>query len=97
VADLASYGDGPVTFARAVDCPGGLPYAAAVACTFIINHDVSAWARRVHGHGYDVVIAPPGWKPPPPPAGPSGYRLTLLFISRADGARLDRARALQEA
>jgi hypothetical protein len=78
----------PVTFARAADCPAGLPAALAVACSFMTRHDVTAWTGRVNGEGYDVVIAPEGWRPPPPPAGPAGYRLTLLCPSRADWARL---------
>lgn len=78
----------PVTFARAADCPSGLPVALAVACGFMTSRDVADWIGRVNGEGYGVVIAPPGWRPPPPPAGPPGYRLTLLCPAPADWARL---------
>lgn len=82
----------PLTFARSVNCPGGLPAERAAACRFMQNPDVAAFVARLRGEGYEVVIAPDGWRPPPPPECPSGYLLTLLCPLAGDWRRVVRLR-----
>lgn len=85
----------PVTFARAVNCPDGLPVERAARCAFMQNYDVTRFLARLRGEGFAVVIAPDGWRPPPPPGCPSGYLMTLAFPGREDYARVERLREAQ--
>jgi hypothetical protein len=82
----------PLTFARTVNCPGGLPVERARSCGFLTDPDVARFLARLHGEGFDVVIAPDSWRPPPPPECPSGYLLTLLCPAAADYRRVSQLR-----